>query len=99
MLLDSGGADVVSQRKRQANGRNAKLSTGPKDTRRTRYNAQKHGLLSKAAIIRTGDAKEDPLELTALLDDLWEDLEPQGAMEEILVDRLPPVSGGYVGLS
>ena len=79
---------MISERKRQANGRNAKLSTGPKDTRRTRYNAQKHGLLSKATIIQTGDAKEDPRQLEAILDDLREDLEPEGAMEEILVDRI-----------
>ena len=80
--------EVVSERKLQANGRNAKLSTGPKDTRRTRYNAQKHGLLSKAAIIKNGRAKEDPRELKTLLEALREDFQPEGAMEEILVDRI-----------
>ncbi len=79
---------MVSERKLEANRRNAKLSTGPKDTRRTKYNAQKHGLLSQAAIIQAGDAKEDPRELKSLLDALWRDLEPEGAMEEILVDRI-----------
>lgn len=79
---------MVSERKRQANGRNAKLSTGPTDTRRTRYNAQKHGLLSKATIIETGDAQEDPRELESLFSELWEDLEPVGKMEEILVDQI-----------
>jgi len=80
--------EVVSERKRQANERNAKHSTGPKDTRRTKYNAQKHGLLSKAAIIETGDAKEDPHERESLLEALREDLEPEGATEEFLVDRI-----------
>ena len=79
---------MVSERKAQANGRNAKRSTGPKDTRRTRYNARKHGLLSKAAIIQTGQVKEDPRELNDLLEALREDFEPEGAMEEILVDRI-----------
>ena len=79
---------MVTERKLRANRRNAKRSTGPKDTRSTRYNAQKHGLLSKAAIIQTGDAKEDPDELAALLKALREDFEPDGAMEEILVDRI-----------
>ena len=79
---------MVSERKRQANRSNAKRSTGPKDTRRTRYNAQKHGLLSQAAIIQTGDAKEDPRELESLLEALREDLEPEGRLEEILVDRI-----------
>ena len=79
---------VVSERKLRANRRNAKLSTGPRDTGNSKYNALKHGLLSKAAIIRSGEAKEDPLELTALVDALWKDFEPVGTMEEILVDRI-----------
>ena len=79
---------MVSERKRLANGRNAKRSTGPKDTRHTRYNAQKHGMLSQAAIIQDGDAKEDPRELESLFDELWEDLKPVGKMEEILVDEI-----------
>ena len=79
---------MVSERKLQANSRNAKRSSGPKDTRRTRFNAQKHGLLSQAAIIQAGDAKEDPRELESLLEALWEDLKPEGALEEFLVDRI-----------
>ena len=79
---------MVSERKLRANRRNAKLSTGPRDTGNSKYNALKHGLLSKAAIIRRGEAKEDPLELIALVDALGKDLEPVGTMEEILVDRI-----------
>ncbi len=79
---------VVSERKLRANRRNAKLSTGPRDTGNSKYNALKHGLLSKAAIIRRGEAKEDPLELTALVDALRKDFEPVGTMEEILLDRI-----------
>ncbi len=79
---------VVSERKLRANRRNAKLSTGPRDTGNSKYNALKHGLLSKAAIIRRGEAKEDPLELTALLNALRKDFEPVGTMEEILVDSI-----------
>ena len=79
---------VVSERKLRANRRNAKLSTGPRNTGNSKYNALKHGLLSKAAIIQTGEAKEDPLELMALVDALWKDFEPVGAMEELLVDRI-----------
>ena len=89
VLLSNGSTEVsnvVSKHKLLANRRNAKRSTGPKDTRRTKYNAQKHGLLSKAAIIQTGDAKEDPRELESLLEELRRDLQPEGEMEEILVD-------------
>ena len=79
---------MVSERKLLANRLNAKRSTGPKDTRRSRYNARKHGLLSQAAVIQTGDAKEDPRELRSLVEALRKDLGPKGAMEEILVDRI-----------
>ena len=79
---------MISERKLGANRRNAKRSTGPKNTTRSRYNAQKHGLLSKAAIIEDGDAKEDPREQEDLLEALWADLAPEGAMEELLVDRI-----------
>ena len=67
---------MVSERKLKANRRNAKRSTGPKNTTRSRYNAQKHGRSSKAVFIQDGDAKEDPREFEALSDELWEDLKP-----------------------
>jgi hypothetical protein len=38
---------VTSERRREANRRNASHSTGPRNTERTRYNATRHGLLSK----------------------------------------------------
>ena len=60
---------MVSQRKQNANRQNAKNSTGPGDTRRTRFNALRHGMsagfLSKEALIDGGPGKEDPEELEA----------------------------------
>ena len=37
----------MSERKIEANRRNSLLSTGPRNTERTRFNATKHGLLAK----------------------------------------------------
>ena len=79
---------MTSDRQREANRRNAKRSTGPKDTRRTRLNAQKHGLLSKEAIIKNGAHKEDQHELNSLLEAYWEYFRPEGVMEENLVDEI-----------
>ena len=49
---------MVSDRKRIANQENAKKSTGPSDTGRTRLNAVRHGMsagfLSKEALIDGG---------------------------------------------
>ena len=79
---------MTSARKRAANQRNAKRSPEPKDTTRTRYNARWHGLSSKAVIIQKGAHKEDQQELDSLLEAYWEDLRPEGTMEENLVDEI-----------
>ena len=47
--------EKISQRKREANRSNAKSSTGPRDTKATRFNAVKHGILSKQALASLGD--------------------------------------------
>ena len=50
--------------------------------------SQKHGLLSKAAIIQNGARKEDQHELDSLLEAYWEDFRPDSTMEEGLVDDI-----------
>lgn len=50
----------------------------------TRYNAQKHSLLSKEVLIEGEDQKI----LTQLKSDLYEAFEPQGPIEAMLVDRV-----------
>lgn len=50
----------------------------------TRYNAQKHGLLSKEVLI-DGEEKEVLIQLKS---DLYKTFEPQGSVEEMLVDRV-----------
>ena len=50
---------MASSKKSDANKRNAKLSKGPIDTSKTRFNALKHGILSKEAFIIAGDWQED----------------------------------------
>jgi len=83
---------VVSLSKRAAaNRRNAQLSTGPRTEKgksRARYNAPKHGILASDLLITQGVGAEDPAEFDELLDALSRDLEPVGALEEILVERI-----------
>lgn len=83
---------MLSEQKLKANRNNAKLSTGPKDTARTKSNALRHGLFSKEALIGTGNGPEDPLLLEELSNALWEDLAPMGALEEMLVQELTALS-------
>ena len=79
---------MLSEKQLKANRNNSKLSSGPKDTSRTRSNALRHGLLTKEALIGTGNGREDPRLLEELSNALWEDLAPTGALEEILVQEI-----------
>lgn len=81
----------TSQKKTEANRRNAGNSTGPKSAkgkRRVSKNALKHGILSKEVVIQEGEGKESVDEFNALYTKLWEDRQPQGKLEELLVERI-----------
>ena len=65
----------------KSNRENALKSTGPKSQKGktiVKWNALKHGLLSKEIVIETGDGKESKAEFKALLTQLHQDLQPQG---------------------
>ncbi|MFH1373303.1 MAG: hypothetical protein ABII79_05885 [bacterium] len=82
---------VSSPAKIAANRRNAKKSTGPKTKRGkaiVRYNAMKHGLLAKEAVITVGDGKENEADFGKTLQSLVDDFQPVGPMEQILVERI-----------
>ena len=74
----------TSAKKIEANRQNAKKSTGPSETTLTRYNALKHGLLSKEVLI-VGESKRSLEELGKRL---RYELAPATEMENILVDRI-----------
>src|SRR5215469_10676761 len=84
-------ASSVSKAKLEANRRNAQLSTGPKTPegkKQTRRNALKHGILASDWFITAGDGAEDAAEFEEFSATLHEDLEPVGALEEILVEKI-----------
>jgi hypothetical protein len=81
----------VSERRIQANRRNALRSTGPKTARGKRTvarNAIKHGLLAREIVITAGDGEENLEEFHALVEGLWEYYEPVGVVEESLVQTI-----------
>jgi hypothetical protein len=81
----------ASERKIQANRRNALRSTGPKTERGKRTvarNAIKHGILAREVVITAGDGKESSEEFDALVGQLWKDYEPVGVVEESLVQTI-----------
>ena len=75
---------MTSEKQINANKRNAKSSTGPRDTSKTRFNAVKHGLLSRE-LIAFG---VDEWEFTRFRKAIWLDIGPLGALEELLTDRI-----------
>lgn len=85
------GKVAVSQRKLEANRRNAQRSTGPRTSRgknNSKYNAMKHGILAKGAVIRTGTGKEDEKEFNRLVRGVREAYKPEGDMQELLVEEI-----------
>src|SRR6202048_1197371 len=62
-------------------------STGPRTAlgkQRSKFNALKHGFLSKAVLLQD----ESPAEYQALLSGLRKDYEPEGTLENLLVENL-----------
>jgi len=81
----------VVPRRTQTNRRNALRSTGPRTVAgkaRVARNALRHGILAKRTVIMEGPAREDVAEFRGLLQRLRDDLDPEGALEELLVERI-----------
>ncbi len=67
----------------EANRENAHLSTGPKDTTSTRFNATKHGLLAEGVTELDSPEKFNPL-----LSQLEFEMQPVGEVERFIVRRI-----------
>ena len=82
---------TMSLKQIAANRRNAQKSTGPKTPNGravSKMNAFKHGILSKEVLVRGRQIKESGREFDALRQRFWEDWNPVGATEEMLVDQI-----------
>jgi len=81
----------TSLAKIEASRKNALQSTGPKTLQGksvVKWNAVKHGLLSKEVVILAGEGKENKTEFRNLTSQLWQDLQPVGVLEEMLVEKI-----------
>jgi hypothetical protein len=81
----------ISEKKLEANRRNAQKSTGPitaEGQKISSMNSLTHGLLARAVPITTGDYREDAVEFQELLDSLWDRFRPVGAAEELEVETI-----------
>lgn len=81
----------VSDRKVEANRRNAQKSAGPTTAigkQTVARNAIKHGLFTRELIIRDPDSKETQEEFDGLRDSISEYYKPLGFLEEFWVSKL-----------
>lgn len=81
----------VTEKQLAANRRNAQRSTGPRTPKGrdvSKMNALKHGILSRQVLVAGQHYQEDRKEFEALHRRFWEDLQPEGPMEEMLVDQI-----------
>jgi hypothetical protein len=76
---------MTSNEKIKTNKINAQLSTGPTNTELTKFNAVKHGLLSKELIIPN---IEDKKEYEAIASMIRDEIKPMTMIQELLVERL-----------
>ena len=75
---------MLSKIQHLANKQNSLKSTGPGDTSRTKGNSLKHGLTAKDILIK-GESREAYEEL---LEGLWDELKPEGALEIQLFEQI-----------
>jgi hypothetical protein len=78
---------MTSEKQLQANRRNAQKSTGPNTSEgkaAVRHNALKHGLLAEDVLL----PREDRDELRELGERLVAELQPEGELEELLVEQI-----------
>jgi hypothetical protein len=81
----------VSEKQLAANRANALQSTGPRTAEgraTSRWNALQHGVLARAVIPPALEQYESRHEFSFLLQTLHQELDPQSALEEMLVERI-----------
>ena len=84
-------SEETSPKQVAANRRNALKSTGPRTPQGravSRLNALQHGILSKEVLVSGLNIVESEEELQALHRRFWEELQPAGPLEEMLIDQI-----------
>lgn len=76
---------TVSEEVVNANRANAEKSPGPRDCTNVKHNARKHGLRAKKLFFKD---EEEEKQYDALLEELEDDNEPEGATEWMLVEEI-----------
>ena len=81
----------MTERKLEANRRNAQRSTGPKTANGkavSKMNALKHGILAQSVVVHGHKFKESAHEFKTLYQEFCTSLAPVGPLEELLVNQI-----------
>jgi hypothetical protein len=84
-------AKPISERKLAANRENAKFSTGPKTAKgkaTSSSNSTKHGIFSRNLIGQDEQSENDRVAFDQILDPITEHYQPEGTMENLLVEKI-----------
>ena len=76
---------TISEKVIAANRANAQDSTGPEDCTKTKHNATKHGYRGKKPIFQNAEEEE---QYNALLEELDGYYQPEGPIEEMLIEEI-----------
>jgi hypothetical protein len=90
-MSQSKAKEAPSLKKVDSNRHNARRSTGPKTPEGKQascMNALKHGMLARELVITGGSGGENAAEFSAMYEQLREELEPVGLIEEMLVEQV-----------
>ncbi len=79
---------MTSQKQIQANLKNSKKSTGPKNTEKTKRNAIKFGIFSKEMLLEGFYAIENKKEFANLVKEVNEEYNPKTFTERLLVEKI-----------
>ena len=82
---------TLSEKQLAANRNNALKSTGPKTPggrAASKMNALKNGIFSREVLVRGLNFKENTRELHGLYERFWQEYQPVGPAEEMLVDQI-----------
>ncbi len=82
---------MITEKQIEGNRQNALVSTGPRSIEGkaiTAKNAIKHGIFARELVVSDGDGKENREEYDKLFQQLVEDLNPEGQMEVLLVEKI-----------
>ena len=82
---------MSTEKQKAANTQNALMSCGPKTLEGkmiSSKNSLKHGIFSEELILTSGNGRENENDFNLLIEELIDDLKPEGRLEMLIVEKI-----------